>query len=119
MDTIFIRDLRIDTIVGINDWERRMRQTVALDIDLAADCRRAAATDSVEDTLDYKALAKRVIGFVQASEFKLVETLAEGVADVIRSEFDVPWVRVRLNKPGALRNARDVGVDIERGSRES
>jgi dihydroneopterin aldolase len=116
MDIIFIRDLRIDTVVGIYDWERRIRQTISLDIDMAADIATAARTDSIDDTVNYKAVAKRLIQFVQGSEFQLVETLAEECARIIRDEFGVAWVRLSLNKTGALRGARDVGIIIERGN---
>jgi len=115
MDIIFIRDLRIDTVVGIYDWERRIRQTVVLDIEMQTDIRAAAESDDIKDTLNYKAVAKRLIAFVQASEFQLVETLAEECAGIIRREFGVPWLRLTLNKAGAVRGARDVGVVIERG----
>lgn len=116
MDTIFIGGLRIDTVVGIYDWERRICQTVVLDIEMAADVSTAAKSDDIEDTLNYKAIAKRLTGFVQASEFRLVETLAEECARIIREEFSVPWLRIKLNKIGAVRGARDVGVIIERGN---
>lgn len=118
MDIIYLNDLRIDTVIGIFDWERRIRQTVVFDLEMGADIRRAAASDDIADTLNYKAVAKRLIQFVSESEFQLVETLAEKVAAIILDEFDVPWVRVRLNKQGAVRGARDVGVIIERGVRE-
>ena len=117
MDIIYLRDLRIETVIGIYDWERRMKQTVIFDFEMATDIRKAAASDSIDDTLNYKAVAKRVIEFVQASEFQLVETLAERVAQLILDEFQVPWLRLTLNKTGAVRFARDVGVIIERGSR--
>ena len=117
MDIIYLNDLRIDTIIGIYDWERRVKQTISLDLEMASDIRKAAATDDIEDTLNYKAVAKRLISFVEASEFQLVETLAERITDIILNEFQVPWVRLRLNKQGAVRGARDVGVIIERGSR--
>jgi dihydroneopterin aldolase len=119
MDIVFIRDLRVDTVIGIFDWEREIRQTVVLDIEMAADVARAAATDNIEDALDYKALGKRIIGFVEESRFELVETLAERITEIIRGEFGVPWVRLQLNKEGALRGSRDVGVIIERGRREA
>lgn len=115
MDIIYLRDLRIDTVIGIYDWERRMRQTVSLDLDMAADIARAAQHDSIEDTVNYKAVAKRLIEFVGSAQFQLVETLAERVAEVVLNEFHVPWVRVRVNKGGAVRHAGDVGVIIERG----
>jgi dihydroneopterin aldolase len=116
-DIIYLTDLRVETVIGIFDWERRIRQTVSIDLEMAADIRRAAATDSIEDTLNYKAVAKRLIAFVEASEFQLVETLAERIAGIVLDEFNVPWVRVRLNKRGAVRFAQDVGVIIERGNR--
>jgi dihydroneopterin aldolase len=114
MDIIFLRDLRVKTVIGIFDWERKVRQTVSLDLEMSADIRRAASTDTIDSTLDYKAVAKRLIGFVEASEYGLVETLAEQVARIVVTEFDVPWVRVTLHKPGAIRGAKDVGVVIER-----
>ncbi len=119
MDIIYIRDLRIETVIGIYDWERRIRQMVSLDLEMAADIRKAATSDAIEDTLDYKAVAKRLIEFVGGAEFRLVETLAERVVGLIREEFGVSWVRLCLSKPGAVRGARDVGVIIERGERES
>lgn len=115
MDKIFISDLRIDTLVGIYDWERKIRQTVIFDIEMATDIRLAAASDNIEDTLNYKAVAKRVIEFVESSEYQLVETLVEKCASLIMEEFSVPWLRIKLNKTGALRGARDVGIIIERG----
>jgi dihydroneopterin aldolase len=113
-DTIFLRDLRIDTVIGIWDWERKIRQTVSVDLEMGADIARAAVSDAIGDTLNYKAVAKRVQQFVGDSAFQLVETLAEKIAAVILDEFDVPWVRVRVNKPGAIRGASDVGVSIRR-----
>lgn len=118
MDTIFISGLEVETVIGIYDWERRIRQPVVMDLEMATDCARAAATDSVDDALDYKAVTKRLVEFVGASEFQLVETLAERVAGVVLEEFAVPWLRLRVNKRGALSAARDVGVVIERGRRE-
>lgn len=118
MDTIFLNDLRVETIIGIYDWERTTRQTVAVDLEMVWDIARAAASDDIADTLDYKAVAKRLIAFVEASEFQLVETLAERIAAIVRDEFGVPWVRVTLHKPGAVRGSRDVGVVIERGARQ-
>jgi dihydroneopterin aldolase len=114
MDTIFLRDLRVETIVGVWDWERKIRQTVSIDLEMAADIRRAAASDSLDDTLNYKLVAKRVQQFVAESSFQLVETLAENIAEVVLNDFDVPWVEVCVNKPGAIRGARDVGVKIRR-----
>jgi dihydroneopterin aldolase len=117
MDTVFIEDLRIETVIGIYDWERQIRQVVALDLEMAFDNRRPAATDRIADTLDYKAVSKRLIAFVEGASFELVETLAERCADIVRTEFGVPWLRLRLAKPGAVRGSRAVGVVIERGTR--
>jgi len=116
-DIIFISELRIETVIGIFDWERQIKQTVVLDIELATDISKAAASDHIDDTIDYKTLTKSIISYVEASEFQLVETLAERVCELVRNDFGVPWVQLKLNKPGALRGARDVGILIERGSR--
>ncbi|MDE2070067.1 MAG: dihydroneopterin aldolase [Gammaproteobacteria bacterium] len=113
-DTVFIRDLRVPTVVGIFDWERRIRQTVVLDLDMSADIRRAARSDRIEDTLDYKAVAKRVTQFVSAAQYQLVETLAEEIAGLILREFRVAHVKVTLHKPGAVSGSKSVGVSIER-----
>lgn len=115
MDKIFLEELKVDTIIGIWDWERRIRQTVIIDLEMSADIASAAATDEVADTLNYKSVAKRIQSFVSESEFQLVETLAERIAAIIRDEFEVAWVRVRVSKPGAIRGSRNVGVEIERG----
>lgn len=117
MDIVYIRDLKIDTVIGIFEWERRIRQTVSLDLEMAFDIRPAAASDNIADALDYKSVAKRLIAFVETSEFLLVETLAERCAAIVREEFGVPWLRLRLSKPGAVRGAQDVGVLIERGEK--
>ena len=117
MDKIFLSELKVDTIIGIWEWERRIRQTVIIDLEMSADIARAAATDEVADTLNYKSVAKRIQDFVAESSFQLVETLAENIAAIIRDEFDVAWVKVRVNKPGAIRGSKDVGVLIERGER--
>ncbi len=118
MDIIFLHDLTIETIIGIYDWERKEKQSIILDLDMAADISAAARTDAIEDTLNYKAVAKRLIEFVGDSQFQLVETLAERVAEVVLNEFDVKWVCLRVNKRGAVRYAGDVGVIIERGARD-
>ncbi len=115
MDRVFIEDLRIETIIGIYDWERTTRQVVALDLEMAFDNTRPALSDRIEDTLNYKAVAKRLIEFVETSRFELVETLAERCAEIVRSEFGVRWLRLRLSKPGAVSGSRAVGVIIERG----
>lgn len=118
MDIIYLRDLRVDTVIGINDWERRIRQKVDIDLEMAADITKAAASDTIEDTLNYKTVAKRVIAFVEASRFNLVETLAERIAGLLIDEFHISWVRVVLNKPGAVHGSRAVGVIIERKRQE-
>ncbi|MFZ5757258.1 MAG: dihydroneopterin aldolase [Pseudomonadota bacterium] len=117
MDIVYINDLRVDTVIGIFEWERRIRQTISIDLEMAFDIRKAAASDRIEDTLDYKSVGKRVIAHVQQSEALLVERLAEEIAGIVLAEFPVPWLRLRLSKPGALRGAKDVGLVIERGSR--
>jgi len=117
MDIIYLHDLKVDCVVGIWDWERRTTQAVVFDLDIAIDIRQSAASDSIDDTVNYKAVAKRIIGFVSASQFQLVETLAEKVAEILMAEFPIPWLRLRLNKAGAIRGAADVGVILERGTR--
>jgi 7,8-dihydroneopterin aldolase/epimerase/oxygenase len=114
MDKIFIHALKTETIVGIFDWERQVKQTVVMDIEFSADIRKAALSDSIDDTLNYKAVAKRVLAFVEESSFHLVETLAEHIAMLILEEFGVSWVSIALSKPGAIRSSRDVGVKLER-----
>ena len=114
MDVIFLTGLATDCIIGIWDWERRVKQRVVIDLEMASDIRKAAASDSIEDTLDYKRVAKRLLQFIGDSEFQLVETLTERIAQVVVTEFDVAWVRVKLNKQGAIRGSRDVGILIER-----
>jgi dihydroneopterin aldolase len=117
MDIIFLGGLEIKTIIGIYDWERETRQIVALDIEMAFDIKKAAKSDNISDTLDYKAVSKRIISFVENSEFFLVEKLIEEIADIIRTEFNVPWVKIILNKKGAISGASDVGIIIERGEK--
>jgi dihydroneopterin aldolase len=117
MDIVFLHEMKVDTVIGIWEWERKIRQTVVIDLEMAADIRKAAASDSIDDALNYKLVAKRLQEFVANSEYQLVETLAEKIAAIVMDEFGVSWVRVKLNKPGAIRGARDVGVVIERGKR--
>ena len=115
-DLVFVDDLRIETVIGIYDWEREIKQAVSLDLEMAFDIRQAAHSDAIEDTLDYKAVAKRLIQFVEISEFQLVESLAERCAAIILEEFPVNWLRLKLSKPGAVRGSSAVGVVIERSS---
>ncbi|MEK6771117.1 MAG: dihydroneopterin aldolase [Pseudomonadota bacterium] len=116
MDIVYLRDLKVDCVIGVYDWERRVRQALYIDIDMATDIRKAAASDGIQDTLDYKAVSKRIQQYVGDSSFQLVETLAEKIAGMVLQEFPVPWVRVRINKKGAVRNADAVGVVIERST---
>jgi len=118
MDKIFLTALTTECIVGIWDWERKVKQTVVIDLEMACDVRKAAASDHIDDTLDYKKVSKRILSFVSESQFQLVETLTEHIAKIIVLEFGVPWVRVRVNKQGAIRGARDVGMLIERGPQD-
>jgi len=113
-DRIFVHGLTTECVIGFIDWERRVRQTVVIDLELAADCRRAALTDEVGDTLDYRKVVKRVLALVEASQCHLIETLAERVARTLLEEFAIEWVRISLSKPGAFRHSRDVGVTLER-----
>lgn len=115
MDIVYIRDLKIDTVIGVNDWEREIQQTVSLDIEMATDISMAAENDDIGYTIDYKAVAKRLIKFIGENEFFLVERMAEKVWEIIRDEFEVKWMRLRVSKPGAVTGATDVGVIIERG----
>jgi dihydroneopterin aldolase len=117
MDIVYISDLRIETVIGIYDWEREIRQVVSIDLEMAADNRKPAASESIDDALNYKAVAKRLIQFVEASEFQLVETLAERIAEIVLEEFGVDWLRLKLGKPGAVTGSREVGVIIERGEK--
>lgn len=117
-DFVFLRGLEIEAVIGIWEWERRIRQKVRIDLEMGVDIPRAAAGDRIEDTLNYKSVAKRVQEFVGASSFQLVETLAERIAEIVLTEFDVPWLRLTVNKPGAIRGARDVGVCIRRSRAE-
>lgn len=117
MDRVFIEDLRVETIIGIYDWERSIKQIVALELEMAWDIAEAVASEDIEKTLNYKAVAKRLTEFIAGSEFQLVETLADRCAAIVREEFGVPWLRLRVDKPGAVRGSKSVGVIVERGER--
>ena len=117
MDIIYIHDLQVNTIIGIYDWERCVRQTLSLDLEMASDIRQAAISENIQNALDYHAVSERLISFIEASEFLLLETLAEKIAEIVQTEFSVPWLKLRLGKPGAVAGARDVGIIIERGER--
>src|SRR3984957_14633411 len=114
MDKIFLRALKTEAIIGIFDWERQVKQTVIVRTEISADIRKAALSDSIDDTLNYKRVAKRVLAFVEESKFHLVETLAEHIAMLILEDFGIAWGRISLIKPRAIRSSRDVGVSLER-----
>lgn len=117
MDIVYIRDLRIETVIGIYDWERKIKQTVSIDLDMAFDIRKAAESDHIDDALNYKAVAKRIIAFVEESSFQLVETMSEQICSIVLNEFGVKWVKLRLGKPGAVSGSKEVGIIIERGEK--
>ena len=117
MDIIFLSGLEIETIIGVYDWERQRKQTIVLDIEMAFDIKKSAQTDNIADTLDYKAVTQRIVAFVENSEFFLVEKLIEEIATLLRAEFPIPWVKIVLNKRGAITRAKDVGIIIERGEK--
>ena len=113
-DIVYIRELQVETIIGIFDWEREIKQTVSIDVEMATDIKKAADSDSIEDTLNYKAVGKRIIQFVEDSEYQLIETMIERISEIVLDEFNVEWLRLRVSKPGALRGSKDVGIVIER-----
>ncbi|MXZ81344.1 MAG: dihydroneopterin aldolase [Gammaproteobacteria bacterium] len=115
MDVIYLHGLKVDCVIGCWEWEKRIRQNIVIDLDMGFDGSGAAASDSLEDTLSYKDVAKRVRSFVAESRFQLLEKLAEEIAAIVLGEFPATWCRVRLNKFGAVTGARDVGIVIERG----
>ncbi|MDD4915348.1 MAG: dihydroneopterin aldolase [Methylococcales bacterium] len=118
MDIIFLGGLEIDTVIGIYDWERKVKQRIVLDIEMGGiDIRKAAETDNIVYALDYKAVSDRIVSFVEQSDFFLVESLIDKIADILLREFAIPWVKIKLNKKGAVSKAQDVGIIIERGKR--
>lgn len=117
MDIVYVRELQVETVIGVYDWERIVRQTLVLDIEMAFDNRKAAASDKIGDALDYNAVASRIVAFVESSRFQLIETVAEQCAGIILQEFRAAGCRLRVSKPGAVANTRDVGVIIERGEK--
>lgn len=116
MDIIYLSELEVQTIIGIYDWERTTKQTVSISLEMATDIKKAAESDDIEYTLNYKDVAKRLIKFIEDSEFLLVETMAEKITQIVLEEFNVPWVKLKLSKPGAIRGAKDVGIIIERSN---
>lgn len=119
MDIIFLTEIKAEAVIGIYDWERDIRQTITIDLEMATDIRKAAGTDDIEDTLNYKSITHRLVDYIENSKFELIESLAENTARIVMDEFSVPWVRVTLHKPGAISASRDVGVIIERGSKHT
>ncbi len=115
MDIVFLRDLEINATIGVFEWEKRIKQKVRVNLEMGTDVGKAAKKDSIDDALDYRAISKRVIQFVEDSNYGLIETLIEEVANILLTEFNIPWVRVTITKPGAVRGSRDVGITIERG----
>jgi dihydroneopterin aldolase len=115
MDIIFLGQLEVSTIIGIYDWERETKQSILLDIEMAFDIKKATETDDIMHTLDYKAVSERIVSFVEQSNFYLVEKLIEEISKVLLTEFNTPWVKITLNKKGAISRAKDVGIIIERG----
>lgn len=117
MDIVYIEGLKVETVIGIYDWEREIRQTVTVDLQMATDIRQAAATEDIDNCISYQTVSERLISFISESEFLLVETMAEEIAQIVQNEFGVRWLKLKLGKPGAVPAAKDVGVIIERGER--
>lgn len=117
MDIVYVRGLEVKTVIGVYDWEREIKQPITVDLDMACDFTEAAKTDDHHHVLDYKIVCVRVTEFIEKSKLQLLEAMAEEIASLVRKEFTVPWVRVRVGKPAAITGAREVGVVIERGTR--
>ncbi len=117
MDIVYIRNLKVETVIGVFDWEREVKQVVSLDLEMASSILAAAKTDDIIHALNYKSISKRLTGFIQEQQFQLIESMAEKVAEIVLNEFGVPWLRLRISKPGALRGSEDVGIIIERGTK--
>jgi dihydroneopterin aldolase len=117
MDIVYIKDLRIDTVIGIYDWEREIKQTLVLNVEMGHDNRPAGSSDDIAKTLDYFTISRRLIEFVSEAQMLLIERVAEECAAIIMQEFGVRWLRLQVGKPGAVSEAADVGVIIERGER--
>ena len=116
MDRVFVNDLLVETIIGIHAWEREVPQRLVLQLEVSVDVAAVAATDDIALTVDYSALAERVSRFIRDGQYRLLETLAEETAAMIQREFGVAWLRLEVGKPGAVTTARQVGVQIERGT---
>ncbi|MEQ8233598.1 MAG: dihydroneopterin aldolase [Gammaproteobacteria bacterium] len=117
MDIVFLNELRVDALIGVWEWERRIRQRLVLDVELGTDIRGAGESDDLTRTVDYKAVTDRIVEFTRASSYLLIEALGENLARTVLEEFDVRWIRLRIRKPGVLREVREVGIVIERGER--
>jgi dihydroneopterin aldolase len=117
-DTVFVHDLEVRAIIGIEPWERTKPQVILIDVEMACDASAAARDDEIEHAVNYRSVAKAVERLTIEGKYQLVETLAVRIADLVRHEFGVPWTRVRVRKPGAVRFSREVGIEIERGARE-
>lgn len=118
MDIIFLRELRVDTVIGVWEWERRIRQTLVLDIELGTDTRAAGDTDDLAHTVDYKAVSDRIMAFCRDSDFQLIEALGEGICTLVLKEFKLPWMRLKMTKQGVVPGVKEVGIIIERGQRD-
>lgn len=117
MDTIRISGLKVETIIGVHAWEKKLPRTLLIDLELATDAARAAKSDAIADAQDYAAVADAAVSFAQASRLQLIETLAERLAEKLMKEFRTPWLRISVHKPGAVLAAHSVSVTIERGAR--
>ena len=113
-DKIYVEDLRVKATIGIFDWEKKIKQEVSISYEIPHDNKKAAATDAIEATNDYKSITKAIIAFVENNKFELVETFAERIAEMVIKDFNIAEIRLRVSKPGALRYSKDVGVIIER-----
>lgn len=117
-DTVFIEGLEARAVIGIQDWERKKKQTIRFDLEMACDASQAAVDEDIEKTIDYRAISKAILAHVEKHEYFLVETLAHRLAELILQDFDVPWIRLRVSKPGAVRFSENTGIEVVRGSRE-
>ena len=118
MDIVYVRDLKLDARIGIYEWEKRILQKIRIDLEMGWDNRIPAASDAINDTLNYKTAAKLVMHLVEGTHYELVERLAETIATTLMRELNVPWIQVTVGKPGAVRGSSEVGVKIERGNRQ-
>lgn len=117
MDVIFLQEVKVQTVLGVPEWERMAPQTVVLDIELAMPHSRSCTTDEIDDTIDYGRIVARIRETLAEKSFRLVEALAETVAQLVMAEFGTPWVKVRVAKPGILAGVKQLGVTIERGTK--